>query len=154
MKNQRIYIDTSVIGGYFDIEFEKATKVFFAKAQQAKYSIVISDITESELFNAPENVRNLLHQFNIPMLETITLSDEAIDLAEEYIKEQVIGETSRNDCLHIALATVQNIDVLVSWNFKHIVNVKRIRNYNSINVKNGYLVLDIRSPQEVIDYEE
>tara|TARA_R110002049_G_scaffold211187_2_gene382224 strand:- start:293 stop:553 length:261 start_codon:yes stop_codon:yes gene_type:complete len=73
-------------------------------------------------------------------------------LATEYIDEKVVGETSYTDCLHIALATIYQADLLVSWNFKHIVNVERIRGYNSINIKNGYKQLDIRSPRELMRY--
>ena len=68
--------------------------------------------------------------------------------------EKVVGETSKDDCLHIAIATINKIDLLVSWNFKHIVNFKRIRGYNAINLKNGYPSLEIRSPKDLIDYEE
>jgi len=70
-----------------------------------------------------------------------------------YIYENVVGKTSRDDCFHIALATIHKADVLVSWNFKHIVNVIIIRGYNAVNMKSGYSTIDIRSPKELIDYE-
>ena len=75
---------------------------------------------------------------------------EAEDLAARYIAEQVVGRSSRDDCLHIAIATLAHADVLVSWNFKHIVNVNRIRGYNGVNMKLGYSQIDIRTPYEVI----
>ena len=152
MKSQKIYIDNSVLGGYFDEEFEDDTKKFFDKVKKGDYKIVISDITESELLDAPERVKILLNDLNIEY-EVVVLADESIALADEYIKEKVVGQTSRNDCLHIAIATVARLDLLVSWNFKHIVNIERIRGYNGINIKNGYPLLEIRSPKEVIDYE-
>ena len=68
--------------------------------------------------------------------------------------ENVVGKTSFADCLHIALATIHRVDLLVSWNFKHIVNITRIRGYNSVNLKKGYQTLEIRSPKEIIDYED
>ena len=83
----------------------------------------------------------------------IETTDEAIDLAAEYISEKVVGQTSYSDCLHIALATIHRADFLVSWNFKHIVNIERIRGYNAINIKNGYKQLEIRSPREFEKYE-
>ncbi|OQX76004.1 MAG: hypothetical protein B6D64_10665 [Bacteroidetes bacterium 4484_276] len=79
---------------------------------------------------------------------------EKFNLAEQYIKEGVVGITSRADCFHIALATLNNADVLVSWNFKHIVNYKRIRGYNAVNYKLGYKILDIRTPREILDNEK
>ena len=86
--------------------------------------------------------------------EFIDTTDETIDLATEYITEKVVGPTSYADCLHIALATINRADFLVSWNFKHIVNVQRIRGYNAINIKNGYKQLEIRSPREFEKYED
>jgi hypothetical protein len=94
----------------------------------------------------------LLNVLNLDY-EVIELTDDAINLALEYIKENVVGQTSYDDCLHIAIATVSRLDLLVSWNFKHIVNIKRIRGYNGINIKNGYPTIEIRSPKDLIDYE-
>ena len=75
-------------------------------------------------------------------------------LADKYIQDKVVGRTSREDCIHIALATLHRADVLISWNFKHIVNLIRIRGYNSVNLKTGYPTIEIRSPKELIDYED
>lgn len=75
-------------------------------------------------------------------------------MATQYIAEGVVGQTSLADCLHIALATINRADYLISWNFKHIVNVQRIRGYNSINIKNGYKELEIRSPRDFVIYED
>ena len=71
-------------------------------------------------------------------------------LADKYMAEKVVGQTSADDCRHIASATISKVDILVSWNFKHIVNVYKIRGYNSINLRCGYSQLDIRSPQEIV----
>ncbi|MCW5912128.1 MAG: hypothetical protein KIT62_13730 [Cyclobacteriaceae bacterium] len=81
------------------------------------------------------------------------ITDEALALAKRYIDENVVGKTSFDDCIHIALATIHKADILVSWNFKHIVNVYRIRGYNSINLRSGYQTLEIRSPKDIIGYE-
>ncbi len=86
--------------------------------------------------------------------EFLEISEEAVELATEYIAEKVVGQTSFADCLHIAIATINRADFLVSWNFKHIVNVQRIRGYNSINIKYGYRLLEIRSPREFEKYED
>lgn len=81
----------------------------------------------------------------------IGITDEAIELAEIYINEGVLTNKSYNDALHIALATLNSSDVLASWNFKHIVNLNRIRFYNSINLKLGYRMIEIRTPREIIE---
>jgi predicted nucleic acid-binding protein len=152
MRIQRIYIDTSVLGGYFDKEFEIATHKLLEEVSRGEYNVVISNITEGELLNAPERVRTLLNDLQIDY-EVLVLTDEAVNLALDYIKNNVVGQASYDDCLHIAIATVAKLDLVVSWNFKHIVNIKRIRGYNGINIKNGYPSIEIRSPKDLIDYE-
>lgn len=82
------------------------------------------------------------------------MTDESLDLARAYVAEKVVGQTSFDDCVHIALATIHKADILVSWNFKHIVNVYRIRGYNSVNLKLGYSAIEIRSPKDIIGYED
>jgi hypothetical protein len=80
-------------------------------------------------------------------------SEEAAELAESYLTHGVVGPGSQADALHVALATVAPVTVLVSWNYKHLVNLGRIRNFNSVNLALGYAILEIRTPKEVLDYE-
>jgi len=151
---QRIYIVTSVFGGYFDIEFEEHTVPLFESLQKNEFTLLFSTVTQDELENAPNNVKELVRGIKVENTEFIDTTNEAIDLASEYIVEKVVGKTSFSDCLHIAIATISKADFLISWNFKHIVNVQRIRGYNSINIKNGYKQLEIRSPREFRKYED
>jgi len=85
-------------------------------------------------------------------IERVKLTPEASELADKYIEAKVVGKTSRGDCQHIAIATINKADILVSWNFKHIVNLDRIRGYNGINYQNGYNMIEIRTPKEIIKY--
>ena len=151
---QRFYFDTSVFGGVFDVEFEEATLQLFERVKLGKVICVYSNLTETELVNAPEKVREYFTNLPKEHLERVEIEDEAIKLATKYIEEKVVGETSFDDCLHIATATLKKVDILVSWNFKHIVNVYRIRGYNSINLRMNYLSLEIRSPKEILEYED
>jgi len=151
---QRIYIDTSVVGGFYDIEFMEYTRPFFEKIKRGEIIIMYSNLLEKELQNAPERVKQVIKELPVENIEYIEISDESIDLAQKYIDENVVGKTSFEDCLHIALATLNRADILISWNFKHIVNMTRIRGYNSVNLKFGYPQIDIRSPRELIDYED
>lgn len=147
----RVYIDTSVIGGVFDAEFEEASRSFFEAVDSNKIILVVSDLLQAELTEAPDRVRNYLDGIAGARVETIRLTDEAVTLADRYLSEQVVGATSRTDCQHIAIATISQVDVLVSWNFKHIVNLRRIRGYNSVNLRAGYPSLEIRTPEEVVE---
>ena len=151
---QRIYIDTSVFGGYFDEEFAEHTIPLFERLKSGEFILLFSTVTQDELENAPEKVKQLVKSLKAESTEFLDTTNEAVDLATEYITERVVGQTSYADCLHIALATINRADFLVSWNFKHIVNVQRIRGYNSINIKNGYRQIEIRSPREFEKYED
>lgn len=99
-------------------------------------------------------MKNLANSLPLLQLELIDISDDAFELADQYLKANVVGKTSRSDCVHIALATLHNADILVSWNFKHIVNINRIRGYNSVNYKLGHKILEIRTPREILNYED
>src|SRR4051812_30735681 len=129
---QRIYIGTSVVGGFFDEEFKDATQRLFKRLEDNEVKFVISDLLELELVQAPRHVSELLLKYPTDRFERIELTEEIVTLAERYITEKVVGRTSLEDCRHIALATVNRVDVLASWNFKHIVNLDRIKGYNSI----------------------
>ena len=149
----RIYIDTSVVGGYFDEEFRETTELFFQQFQAGEFLFVVSDLLDLELLNAPPRVRDLLSRYQPDFFERVAFTEEAEALANQYIAERVVGKTSLTDCRHIALATLSRVDVLASWNFKHIVNMQRIHGYNSVNLRLGYQLLEIRSPKDLLTYE-
>ena len=144
-----VYIDTSVFGGYFEPEFEVWTKPFFKSIHKNIISPIVSELTVNELEKAPAQVKNLFNEY-LPKIKIVQLNDEVEHLAGLYIKEKAVTQKSYDDALHIAVATIIKADVIVSWNFKHIVNVNRIRAYNSTNLKYGYSVIDIRTPLEFI----
>lgn len=151
---KKVYIDTSVFGGYFDSEFEEQTKPFFDKIKSKQTIILVSSILELEIYKAPEHIIDFFESLPELLIERIELTDEAKELAELYIANKVVGKTSIADCQHIALATINKADVLASWNFKHIVNLERIRGYNSVNFREGYQMTEIRTPNEIFSDEE
>ena len=146
----RIYIDTSVLGGYFDDEFKTQTFEFFERVLREDFIIYFSEVNELELVLAPSHIIKLKDAIPASILNYIILTKEAEELAEIYVKENALGKASMNDAYHIALATIHHIDCLVSWNFKHIVNFNKIKLFNSINLKLGYPMIDIRTPLEFI----
>lgn len=148
---ERLYLDTSVFGGYFEPEFEFWTKLLFDKIADGQIKMLYSQMTEIELNAAPQHIRNLMKNISDEYIEFLTITEEANSLADQYIKENVVGKTSRPDCLHIAIATLNNADILASWNFKHIVNISRIRGYNGVNYKLGHKILEIRTPREILE---
>jgi predicted nucleic acid-binding protein len=149
---QRIYIDTSVVGGYFDEEFKEATIKLFERLENNEIIFVVSDLLDLELLNAPLQVREHLQKYSADKFLRVELTEDAIKLADTYITEGVVGRTSLEDCRHIALATINKVDVLASWNFKHIVNLDRIKGYNSVNLRFGYSIIEIRSPKDLVKY--
>ncbi|HXI01363.1 MAG TPA: hypothetical protein VNI52_13930 [Sphingobacteriaceae bacterium] len=151
---QKLYIDTSVFGGYFDIEFAEFTIPLFDRLNSGEFTLLFSTVTQEELKDAPQRIQELVTKIKVEHTEFLEIDEETVDLATGYITEKVVGQTSYADCLHIALATINRADYLISWNFKHIVNVQRIRGYNAINIKNGYKPLEIRSPRDFVSYED
>lgn len=147
----KVYVDTSVFGGYFDEDFSEWSVKLIEQFMIGKKIAVISNITEDELKNAPEKVRTLFYNIPAEQKELVKLTNEAKELANKYIKEKVVTKKSLLDAQHIAIATLNKVDVLVSWNFKHIVNYNKIRLYNSVNLKYGYPLLEIRNPRELTD---
>ena len=147
-KTLRIYLDTSVFGGCFDVEFELASKRLFSYIQKGKYIVVISDVVNGELVDAPDEVRNLAKTIE-RFTEKVEITPAAVALQREYIRAGIVTKRSLNDALHVAIATTSGVDAIVSWNFKHIVKLDKIAGYNNINVQNGYQKLTIISPQEV-----
>jgi predicted nucleic acid-binding protein len=153
MKGLQIYADASVIGGCEDAEFSADSLALWSQFESGRHTLVLSLHTLRELIGAPEPVRNRLNQ--IPLAHQLVLpdSDEAFELADAYLRRGAAGKGSRADALHIALATVGRADVLVSWNFRHIVNLGRIRLFHSVNIELGYGLPEIRSPKEILQYD-
>lgn len=153
MKKLHIYVDTSVIGGCEDEEFAVASRKLWSKFLTGEHVLLISTLTLQEIEGAPANVRKHLEDVPAAYQVQVRVSVEARELADAYVAHGVVGLGSLADALHVALATVNCADVLVSWNFKHIVNLGRIRLFNAVNLEQGYGLIEIRTPKEVL-YEE
>lgn len=151
---KRVCIDTSVVGGQFDKEFSADTVPFFDAVASGQLIVIISDLLEAEILRAPQHVQEFLSSLPTEQIENIRLTKETAELADQYIAAKVVGPTSRADCQHIAMATLAKADVLVSWNFKHIVNLDKIRGYNGINYQLGHHMIEIRTPKEIISYDD
>ena len=154
MKRLHIYVDTSVIGGCEDEEFSGVSLRLWSKFRSGTFMLVVSDLTLQELAEAPANVRRHLEDISTAYQIQVCLTEEARELADAYLARGIVGPGSLADALHVALATVSAVDVLVSWNFKHIVNFGRIRLFNAVNLEQGYGLVEIRTPREVLDEGE
>ena len=153
MRRLRVYADTSVFGGILDEEFSKASERFFDGVRRGRFSVLLSDEIVRELLRAPERVRDAWRGLPAESVERVMLGDAAKALAREYIEAGVVGPASESDALHVAVATVAGADMILSWNFRHIVSYNRIVGFNGVNVRNGYRAMVILSPLEV-GYED
>ena len=151
MPTVRVYVDTSVFGGTQDEEFAESSRRFFQRVHRGEFSVLISQVSLDELSLAPEAVRAVLGDLSEQQVQRVAITDEVKALADAYFAAGALGRTNVDDALHVAAATVARADVIVSWNFKHIVNFQRIRRFNGVNLASGYPMLDIRSPLEM-DY--
>jgi predicted nucleic acid-binding protein len=150
----RIYVDTSVIGGCLDPEFDEASRRLFQRFVRGEYILVLSSVAAGELDDAPDEVRMVADEVPEHYVERVQLGPEAEHLANLYLGAGVIPRRMTADAQHIAIATLAEVDVLVSWNFKHIVNLSRIKGYNAVNLGMGFRPLEIRTPREVLDGED
>ena len=152
MRN-RLYLDTSCIGGCEDPEFAPWSKQLVEEIARGVYIGVISDLTRRELEDAPQKIRKIIKDIPDEFIEKVFLTPESEELARHYVKNGIVSEKYIADALHVAVASVAKVDVIISWNFKHMVNLERIHAYNSVNLKLGYPLIDIRTPREVL-YEK
>ena len=116
-----------------------------------RFRLVVSDVTAAEVALAPEPIQEVFSEFLLAG-ESLLVTSDALDLLAVYEARGVLGPRFRNDMLHIAVATVAEVDVLVSWNFKHIVRLDKIQLFNGINLELGYRAVGIYSPREVATY--
>ena len=151
MKQFRVYADTSVFGGCFDDEFAEESSSFFADIKAGKFVLVVSATTLGELERAPANVQKVLAELPSEDVEVIEFSDEIAHLREAYLEAKIVQPESKADAEHIASASVADVDFVVSWNFKHIVQYEKISGYQAVNLMNGYKEIRIYSPKEVVE---
>lgn len=154
MKRQRIYVDTSVLGGCFDSEFSPWSNDLVQDFRAGRFQPVLSEVTAAEVAGAPEPVRALHAELLVLPADVLPVTAEALALLAAYEAKGILGQRFRNDMLHIALASIADVDVLVSWNFRHIVRLDRIRLFGAVNLELGYKPLPIYSPREVATYGE
>ena len=129
----RIYIDTSVLGGCFDVEFAPWSNGLMRDFRMRRLVPVLSDVTAAEVGSAPEPVREL-HQEILALAGTVLpVTSEVLELVAKYETKGILATKFRADMQHIALATIAGVDALVSWNFRHIVRLEKIQLFNAVN---------------------
>ena len=146
----RTYADTSVYGGLHDPEFARASRRFFEQVRAGRFSLVTSAVVAEELEEAPPKVTSD-YQALLPHADVVDITEEALDLQQAYLDAGILTPTWEDDALHIALATTASCELIVSWNFTHIVHFQKIPQYNAINALHGHEQLAIHSPSEVIE---
>ncbi|MDT3739462.1 MAG: hypothetical protein RO257_08185 [Candidatus Kapabacteria bacterium] len=145
----RVYVDTSVIGGCYDHEFKEESCRFFDYVDKNILRLLVSPIIFEELEYAPPQVQQVLKDVKLECIEYLELTDEVIALRNSYIKNGILSKKWVDDATHVALATINRADAIVSWNFRHIVRLDKIKLFNQINLLNGYGILTIITPREV-----
>jgi hypothetical protein len=145
-----LYLDTSVIGGYHDVEWMQDTRELWAQREQGLWVFLSSGLVAEELENAPTEVRQIFENTFDRATDLLPITTEMEDLAQEYLKAGVVSTKFEDDARHVAICTVHRIDHLVSWNFKHLVNVRRCAGFNAVNLLQGYAPVSIINPKELI----
>jgi len=149
----RAYADTSVFGGVFDEEFKKPSKAFFEVVRAGDIKLLTSELVRQEIQAGPHKVRMFFEEI-LSFAEVVGISEAVLELQKIYVKKGIVSNKYATDAMHVALATVAGARVIVSWNFKHIVNFQKIPMYNAVNESQGYHPIGIYSPLEVTGYED
>jgi len=149
----RIYVDTSVLGGCFDEEFSAWSNGLIRDFRGRRFIPVLSDVTAAEVREAPEAVQEVHREMLRLASGILPVTPAVVALVATYRSRQILPAKFTADMTHIALATLAEVDALVSWNFKHIVRLEKIRLFNAANVELGHRMLNILSPREVTTYE-
>jgi predicted nucleic acid-binding protein len=151
---QRVYVDTSVIGGCYDPEFSIWSNGLIQDFRDSNYKPVLSEVVAAKVKDAPQPIQETYAEILNLHADFIQITPEAVELSDAYQERRILPAKFASDALHIALATVAEVDVLVSWNFKHIVHFDKIRLFNAVNLELGFKQLQIYSPREVTTYEK
>jgi len=149
VRKPALYLDTSVLGGYFDDEWKEPTQELWRQMEAGLWRFVCSDVTTGEIEGAPERVRSLFLA-TFPPETLIGTTDEIDTLAAAYVAQGVVTAKYQDDARHVAACTVSGFNLLVSWNFRHLVSVQRETGFNAVNLLQGYQTIRIVSPMELI----
>lgn len=152
IKSILVYVDTSVFGGVFDEEFKSDSIRFFELVNKRYFKIVTSYVVKEEIDLANIKVRTFFNSLTDEMVY-YEATNEATFLRNQYIKAGILTENSLSDALHVAIASTSQTPLIISWNFKHLVNFQKIPLFNAVNLSFGYTNIGIYSPKEVIEYE-
>jgi predicted nucleic acid-binding protein len=150
----RVYVDNSVVSGTQDEEFAEDSRRFFEMVHEGAYTVLISEVVLRELERAPEGARRAFADLPRDGVEEVPVDKEVEELARAYVDAGVLGRRRIADAIHVAAATVARADLVLSWNFKHPVNLGRIRGFGAVNALNGYPQVEIGSPLEVAYADE
>lgn len=150
MRIQTLYLDTSAIGGYFDGNWSDDTRALWQQRENGLWTFISSGLVAQEIAGAPDDVRGLFESTFDRSTDLLPITQEMESLAEEYLKAGVVSAKFADDALHVAVCTVHQVDHLVSWNFKHLVSVRRAAGFNAVNLLHGYRPVSIVSPKELI----
>lgn len=150
---RRTYVDASVFGGAFDDEFSEDSRQFFEQAEAGRFKVLTSALVADEIAEAPPEVRDLFER-HLSGAELVRTDEATLKLQAAYLSAGILSANWADDALHVALATVARGDLIVSWNFRHIVHVDKSPRYNEVNLRLGYRHLAIHTPSEVISYED
>ena len=150
MRRTRVYVDNSVISGTQDEEFAEESRLFFEQVREGEYRVLVSSATYDELEDAPPEVKEVLRDLPEGAVEDVPVDDEVRALDDAYVSAGALTERRRYDALHVAAASVSGADLILSWNFEHMVNYNRIQMFSAVYLLNGYKAVDIRTPKEVL----
>ena len=155
MKKYKVYLDTSVISHLYQLDAPEKmaeTKVLWEKFKNDEFDIYLSDVTLEEVNACREDKKEILSKYlNEIKFTKLELNDDAFDIADKIIEMGILKNKSRDDANHIGIAVVNDCDYIISWNFKHMVNVKTVNGVRAITNLSGYKSIDLVAPNYFLE---
>jgi hypothetical protein len=149
----RVYADPSIFAGVLDWQFAPATRLFFDQVRAGRFQLVTSAVVEADLETAPGEVHELYEEV-LPLAEVVPVAEDAIKLRNDYLDTGVVETKWSAKALHVAVASVAECTMLVTWDFRHVAHFDKIPLYRAVSSLDGFPPVAIYSPLEVIAYDD
>jgi len=154
MKKLKIYLDTSIMSHLLadDVPDKMLeTQELWEQLQQGEYEVIISELAFDELMRCDAEKRaDIARYMTLINYTHVPVTAQQNDLAREYLRHRVLGDKNTDDLLHISCSVINDCDYIVSWNFKHFVNIKTINRVNSVNLLLGFREVKIVPPSMLL----
>lgn len=148
-----VYLDSTIFAGFADPIHAVTSQRLMEDFQSGKYKPIISTLVQAETADVSDDVFDIYAEILKTHPKVVDFSEKADTLAELYLERQILKETEYFDALHVALATLEEVDILTSWDHPNILHFSKVRGFIQVNIELGLKPIQIRCPRLVASHE-